>query len=59
MNKKQIKEALRYRATINKLNRKSEYEKFVDRLIAKKVQDEIYNIYNLSNFNNWISNRKG
>lgn len=59
MNKKQIKEALRYRVIINKLNRKPEYEKFVDKLIAKKVRDEIYNIYNFSNFDNWISNRKG
>ena len=59
MNKKQIKERLIYRAIINKHNKKSEYEKFVDKLIAKKVQDEIYNIYNFSNFDNWISNRKG
>ena len=59
MNKQQIKEALIHRAIINKYNKKSEYEKFVDKLIAKKVQDEIYNIYNLSNFDNRISIRKG
>lgn len=58
-----IKELLVDRARKQKYNQRTEYEKFVTKLIKKKVQDEIYNkiynIFSISNFNNNISNRKG